>query len=81
MYGRFFGLLALGNTIDGGQTRADENGTLGAVRFGVQMRTDTGHLPETRQKCHICVSTLFGTSYDYYTKLLNVDYITDQTRF
>ena len=29
MYGRFFGLLGLRNTNDGGQTRADENGTLG----------------------------------------------------
>ena len=34
---RFFGLFALGNMNDEGQTRADEKRTLGAISFGVQM--------------------------------------------
>ena len=72
MYGRFFGLLALGNTNDGGQTRANENGALGAISFVVQMCTGTGYLVDTRQKRYICVSTLFGTlcdliSYDRFS--------------
>ena len=54
MDGRFFGLLALRNTInDGGQARADENRTFGAIRVGIQMCTSTCHLAGTTETSNL----------------------------
>ena len=64
MYERFFGLLGLRNTNDEGQTRTDENETLGpSASFRAQRMH--GHLITgmKRRKCQICVSVRFSVQY------------------